>query len=141
MTQNPLIGKTLDGLDLADDKQALRFRVRGGDPIIALVDADCCSYTWVEHIENAEAIIGREVRWVEDIDMPDLGDMPNRDSVAYYGLKIETDGGICVIDYRNESNGYYGGCLVWPDASGGVQGSDRSDYQWALVAGQASREV
>ena len=31
--------------------------------------------------------------------------------VAYYGLKITTDNGRAVIDYRNSSNGYYGGSL------------------------------
>lgn len=54
---------------------------------------------------------------VEHIEMPDLGDIPTVyepavDSVRYYGLKITTDKGRAVIDYRNDSNGYYGGNLV-----------------------------
>lgn len=114
---NPLIGKTIEGVDIAEDRQALRFRIAGADPIIARVDAECCSYTWIENIENVEALTGRVVRNAEDIDMPDLGNMPDRDVVAYYGFKIETDGGTCVIDYRNDSNGYYGGSLSWPGVS------------------------
>ena len=31
------------------------------------------------------------------------------DTVAYYGVKITTTRGIAVIDFRNDSNGYYGG--------------------------------
>jgi hypothetical protein len=37
--------------------------------------------------------------------------MPDVDVVAYYGLKITTETGIAVLDYRNDSNGYYGGSL------------------------------
>ncbi len=42
--------------------------------------------------------------------------------------------GACVIDYRNESNGYYGGDLVWPGKAhhfyGGVYGQNVSTERW-----------
>jgi hypothetical protein len=40
-----------------------------------------------------------------------------------------------VIDYRNESNGYYGGELCWPDDHfyGGVHGQNVSTEQWVDV--------
>lgn len=49
--------------------------------------------------------------------MPNLGDIPTAyepqvECVAYYGLKITTEKGRAVIDYRNDSNGYYGGSLM-----------------------------
>jgi len=52
----------------------------------------------------------------EQVEMPDLGniDTPHRehvDQVEYYGLKITTERGRATIDYRNDSNGYYGGSL------------------------------
>ena len=31
--------------------------------------------------------------------------------IQYYGLKITTNKSRCTIDYRNSSNGYYGGYL------------------------------
>ncbi len=34
------------------------------------------------------------------------------DSVIYYGVKFTTTAGRCTIDYRNDSNGYYGGSLT-----------------------------
>jgi len=48
--------------------------------------------------------------------MPNLGNIDgvyrkNPDCVAYYGLKITTEKGRAMIDYRNDSNGYYGGWL------------------------------
>lgn len=53
---------------------------------------------------------------VEEIAMPNLGNVDgvyrqDCDCVEYYGLKITTDKGRAVIDYRNNSNGYYGGSL------------------------------
>jgi hypothetical protein len=50
MKDNILIGKTLTGMKIAEDRQALLFQTGDGD-IVVRVDADCCSYTWVESIE------------------------------------------------------------------------------------------
>ena len=44
--------------------------------------------------------------------MPDLGDQPDHDVMAYYGLGITTEHGTAVVDFRNDSNGYYGGYLL-----------------------------
>jgi hypothetical protein len=135
MKTNPLIGKTLTGIEIADDQQALRFVLTDGECIVT-TDADCCSYTWIEHIELPALGFPAQVVAVEDIDMPDLGDMPERDVVAYYGCKITTDRGEIVIDYRNDSNGYYGGSLTWPGERhyGGVFGQNNSKQIWKPVA-------
>ena len=50
--------------------------------------------------------------------MPNLGNVPTEhrdqvDEVQYYGLKITTERGRAMIDYRNDSNGYYGGWIEW----------------------------
>ena len=75
---------------------------------------------------------------VNDIEMPNLG-QPDEDetdedeTIAYYGCKICTDKGDIIIDYRNESNGYYGGGLSWPDDTyyyGGVWGQNISEEKW-----------
>jgi hypothetical protein len=76
---------------------------------------DCCSQSWIESIDAPTALYGKVLK-VEEINMPELGDVgtpkvPDVDCVAYYGLKITTETGIAVLDYRNDSNGYYGGSL------------------------------
>lgn len=48
--------------------------------------------------------------------MPDLGNIKTEhcehpDCIRYYGLRIVTDKGRAVIDFRNNSNGYYGGSI------------------------------
>ena len=137
--KHPLLGRKISAIHLAEDKQAIRFDLDSGVQIVAHCDGDCCSVTWIENIENPEAIIDSEVTLAEDIDMPDLGDMPNREVVAYYGFKIETAKGTCVIDFRNESNGYYGGSLSWPNFNdgyyyGGVFGQNESKEVWNKIA-------
>lgn len=56
------------------------------------------------------------VRAVEEIEMPNLGNVKTKhckdpDEVKYYGLKITTEKGRAVVDFRNNSNGYYGGTI------------------------------
>jgi hypothetical protein len=53
--------------------------------------------------------------------------------IAFYGLKITTDKGDIIIDYRNSSNGYYGGNLSWPNDNyfyRGVFGQNVSTEEW-----------
>lgn len=142
---NLLIGKTLTAVHLADDKKAIRFDVEGGEPIVARADGDCCSSTWIENVENPEAIVGSPVLSAEAIDMPERElKRDDFDVVAFYGFKIATLNGECVIDYRNESNGYYGGNLVWPDEGyfyGGVYGQNVSKEDWRQIAPLVTAET
>jgi len=132
---NILVGKTLTAIHLAEDKEALKFDVEGGESVVARCDADCCSYTWVEHITLPALGFPCKVLSADDVDMPDLGDVPGMDCVQYYGFKIETDKGDILIDYRNESNGYYGGELSWPGQRfyGGVYKQNVSNETWQPV--------
>jgi hypothetical protein len=118
---------------VSGDRMALKFVVDEGEEIIARCDADCCSYTWVEGVEMCR--LPATVKEVEDIAMPEVGEPGKQGgkhhggtySVAFYGLKITTSRGHIVIDYRNDSNGYYGGSLSWPGDRyfyGGVHGQN-----------------
>jgi len=133
---NILIGKKITQIKIADDKEAILFICEDGE-VKVRCDADCCSHTWVEHIELPALGFPALVVAVDDLDMPDLGSPDEYDVIAYYGCKITTDKGDLVIDYRNSSNGYYGGNLSWPDDSyfyGGVYGQNNSTENWIDVA-------
>lgn len=134
---NILIGRIITELKIADDKKALLFITNYGN-VIVKTDGDCCSNTWIEHIELPVNGFPATVTNVEEIDMPNLTVNRNDDEViAYYGCKITTDKGILLIDYRNESNGYYGGNLSWPsensDFYGGVYGQNISTEKWVEI--------
>lgn len=139
MENNPLIGKVITAVHVATDKKAIRFDVEGGEPIVAKADGDCCSSTWIEALDTPDLLIGGTVTAVEDIPMPDIpgAEPDDYDVIAYYGCKISTTKGACVIDYRNSSNGYYGGNLSWPNDGyfyGGVYGQNVSTEEWQQVA-------
>ena len=124
-------------MEIAGDRQALRFVLADGEMVVN-VDADCCSYSWVEHVELPALGFPATVVSVEDIDMPEGLASPFRsepDVLAFYGCKITTDRGEIVIDYRNDSNGYYGGSLSWPGERfyGGVYGQNVSNHDWKPV--------
>lgn len=130
-----LDGKVITGVKIADDKQAILFQTASGD-IVAGCYAECCSHTWIEGIELPVNGFPATVLSAEDIAMPDLGSPAEYDVIAYYGFKVKTDKGDIVIDYRNESNGYYGGNLSWPDDRhyGGVYGQNVSNHNWREIA-------
>jgi hypothetical protein len=130
-----LVGRILKGVKLADDKQAILFQTDKGD-IRVDVDADCCSHTWIESVELPALGFPSKVISVANLDMPDLGNLEGCDVVAYYGCKIVTDGGEIIIDYRNDSNGYYGGDLSWPNDYfyGGVFGQNVSANKWVDIS-------
>lgn len=148
MAQHILVGKTIIGIDLSDDRQAIRFRLADGDPIVARCDGDCCSHTWIEDVLTPESALG-EVINAEDVDLPEhLRQKTKTDNyeeeMAYYGFVIDTAKGRCVLAYRNSSNGYYGGSLNWPDDRyyyGGVYGQNKSKEIWVPLDATATAET
>lgn len=111
-----LVGRDVTGYVLSDDNETLRLSFRDGGTEELRTESECCSITWIESIDTPEYLNG-VIQEIENIDMPDRGNIATQkresvDEVKYYGLKITTDKGIAVIDYRNDSNGYYGGDLI-----------------------------
>jgi hypothetical protein len=133
---NILIGRTIKSIQIAEDKMAIKF-ITDSDDVVMLVDADCCSHTWVEHVELPALGFPALVIDVVDLDMNKEDEWNDYDLIQYYGCKITTDKGDIVIDYRNSSNGYYGGSIVWPDENGyfygGVYGQNISENKWIDV--------
>jgi hypothetical protein len=136
MKKHILEGKTILDIKIADDKEAIKFITNEGD-VICRVDADCCSHSWVESIELPAGGFPAQVLKAEDLDLnkPDVSD-DEYECLQFYGFKISTNKGDIIIDYRNSSNGYYGGSLSWPDESyfyGGVYGQNISTENWINI--------
>lgn len=115
-----LLGKVLENVEVAQDGYSVLFKIKDEKDILAEAYAECCSHTWVQDVELPALGFPALVTSVEDLDMPDPEDYnkKNFDSLSFYGLKINTDKGEIVIDYRNDSNGYYGGDLTFPRRTG-----------------------
>lgn len=100
---------------LFDDGHHRTFNVEGG----------CCSASWIEHLEMPTTVSGGTIIGVHDgapvtqnhddhdhdVDM--IGTTGN-EYVQVYNTVIRTDLGDIVIEYRNASNGAYGGSLTSP---------------------------
>ncbi len=130
-----LVGKTINEILIADDKMALLFKCADGDHLVK-VDADCCSDSWIESIEKPALGFPCNVLNVENLELSDGEENEDFEVTSFYGCKITTDKGDLVIDYRNSSNGYYGGNLSWPDDKyfyGGVYGQNISTEKWVDV--------
>lgn len=110
-----LVGKSVVSHELGEDGSQLKLVCADGTVALFVPEGDCCSMSWIESIDDENALRG-VIHSIEEIDMPDLGNVDGKrrtgvDRVSYYGLKITTNKGRSVIDYRNDSNGYYGGWL------------------------------
>jgi hypothetical protein len=109
---NELVGKKILGISIDDDDQwYLQFDTDEGS-IVYYAEGDCCSESWFYHVLGVRFLIGQVVREVEEVAMPDLKDNFSRQAVdTLYGFKLRTDLGVADIEFRNSSNGYYGGQL------------------------------
>jgi hypothetical protein len=104
-------------------KSVLTLKAEDGRRVRLVLDGDCCSESYFENnsIADAKSIIGETLvkiqpvregstrKRVENADA--LGF--NQEYVVYHALKITTNKQELVLDWRNESNGYYDGtCIV-----------------------------
>lgn len=121
-----LEGKTLTRIDWDRDKDVITFAWDGGQERYG-VEGDCCSTSWFDSFEGAADIIGSPIVKVTELDLPDLEtDAEDRPictckncnaeyghgaRVAVYGFRIETNEASATLEFRNDSNGYYGGYL------------------------------
>lgn len=137
-----IIGKIVIAIQIADDKKALRFVTPDGD-VIARTDGDCCSASWVESVDLPFKGLPATVLDVVNLDLSSANEEREYgELVQHYGCEIKTDKGAITIEYRNESNGYYGGELCWPDDPyfyGGVFGQNVSSEQWVDLPTDALR--
>jgi hypothetical protein len=107
-----MVGQTIDSLTLAPDGSTLTIEFRDETGAILEAEGECCSHCWIEGMEGASQVVGHAIVSVEDIEMPERDfDVERHECLDFYGLRINTNFGALVIDYRNSNNGYYGGWL------------------------------
>ena len=120
-----LKNKLVYKLFINDDKDLFCFMVLNPEKetryslITYEVYAECCSESWIEDIEGYENLkeqVVLESTCLEVIDTEGIkNDVIDGHSVRSgneylikYGIDIQTIKGICSIEFRNASNGYYG---------------------------------
>jgi hypothetical protein len=112
MDPSPLAGKRLAGVGVSEDKDRLIFHLSDGRTLTYTAEGDCCSSSWIEHLTVPSYIAGAEVTaWAEQ----DMGETEAEDdTIRVYQTSFATAKGEIIVEYRNSSNGYYGGWLQGP---------------------------
>lgn len=111
---DPLVGKHVWSAALNDDGELVVEFMEGGTPAVFRPEGDCCSSTWIEHLTVPRGIRGAAITAVKDAEGtdPTPEEEAQHECLAVYASAIVTDKGEIVVEYRNSSNGYYGGFLT-----------------------------
>lgn len=108
-----MANKPLDSITLSEDKETITFTFEDGTKVYWGVEGDCCSRSWIEHLTVPDDIKGQILDTVEDYRMSRDDDEDGYTTLQVYQTKLITNkGNAIVLEYRNESNGYYGGYVV-----------------------------
>lgn len=120
-----MVGRKITIVALNQERTQISFMFDDGHHRTFNVEGDCCSNSWIEHLEMPTTTSGGTVIGVHngepitqdhddhDHDPERIGSSTN-ESIRVYNTVIQTDLGDIVIEYRNASNGYYGGSLSSP---------------------------
>jgi len=109
-----LLGKTITKVQMLGNDY-IAFTTDTGKVIEYDAYGDCCSISWFAHIDNLKALIGNKINSVEARKMWTKEEIKKAESegdyevLALYGYLLKTNKGTCDIEFRNDSNGYYGG--------------------------------
>lgn len=109
-----LMGRKILSVQLDAAKVYLKFITDQGDVLYGCY-ADCCSESWINHINGMSELVGGTVEDVDEVDFHALlkiepeATRQEFDRVLFH--RIKTEKGWCTLEFRNSSNGYYGGWL------------------------------
>ena len=117
--KDDLVGRILKGVSLSEDKQTLTIDIDGAGEKRYGVEGNCCSSSWIEYLEIPDGVLGSKVIEVEELSMDESDENKKHcdrckesDCLQVYQTLIKTEKGTISLEYRNDSNGYYGGYLV-----------------------------
>lgn len=127
-TFKEIIGKTIANVSLDKSSDHIEFTFTDGSRKAYSVEGDCCSQSWIEHLEMPNDVVGAVILSVEDgdsvpwdnhecvpYDWETRAEGCGHDVLCVYKTSFNTNRGSIVLEYRNDSNGYYGGSLVDAD--------------------------
>lgn len=105
-----VVDKYIDKRNEEHESVVLRFD--DGTAVRLWLTADCCSKSYFTDPTQFQEVVGREILDIEERLGEGFEDSDS-DVVKPHFLIITTDQGHVTIDWRNESNGYYDGELMW----------------------------
>lgn len=104
--------RDLLSVEVTPDKGRLIFKFVDGYEARFVAEGDCCSQTWIEHLEAPADVRGQRLVAVDDARTLRTEDDPVHDCLQVYQTVFRTNKGETIsVEYRNASNGYFGGYL------------------------------
>lgn len=117
--------RPLYAVTLNDSKDVVTFTFQDGGRIRYAVEGDCCSHSWIEELTVPDDIKDQTLVDVQDENMGTLDSDNEYETLQSYQTKFRTaKGDTITLEYRNSSNGYYGGYLVRLNSQGDVDYGD-----------------
>lgn len=106
--------KPLHKVSLNDAKNMVTFYFQDGTVAEFGVEGDCCSHSWIEELTVPESVEGLIPVDVEDYCFGQEWLEPEEYTLrqSYKTVFRLSNGESITLEYRNDSNGYYGGFLV-----------------------------
>lgn len=116
--ERTLVGKVIKSVWINPHKTEFTLRCEDGDHSFEAY-GDCCSSSWIEHITGVTSLTGAKVVSINDVDIETIEEHPEHECLQIYSTQIvfESPHEPIEIEYRNSSNGYYGGSLVSIDTT------------------------
>lgn len=109
-----IVGKKIISFEVSECKTEITFVDDEGTSYIYYAEADCCSSSWIEYIDEPDNLICETVLKVDVNESERLEhekDWDGDEKLDCMGYDIYTKKGVCKIEFRNSSNGYYSGSL------------------------------
>lgn len=112
-----LIGHTILDIKLSADK--VNLMITHYNPKAEVINisgfkavGDCCSQSYIEHLELFEGYQKTVIKNVKETTLEEKWmDEEEMEMTKKYRTEIITAKGVITLEYRNESNGYYGGAI------------------------------
>jgi hypothetical protein len=111
LTNETVIGLRLGRTD--GGREFLSFLLANGREWTYELYGDCCSESWVYTIQNVRGLLDNKIQAVVPIPEVELADdgRGRQDRDILYRYTFVTSKGYTDLEFRNSSNGYYGGSL------------------------------
>lgn len=110
-----LADRPLESVTIDAGKDYVTFAFEDGHTARYAAEGDCCSSSWIEELTVPDSVKGRTLVGVQDYTFDNPKDEADNEYEVLQSYKtvFHLDNGETItIEYRNSSNGYYGGYLV-----------------------------
>jgi len=109
-----LLNKIIKNIFISEGESHIKFILSDNSEMIYATNGDCCSETWFSDFTGIDCLINEEIFEIEELELPYDGEMllaqrSRQEEDKLYGYCFKTQKGYATLEYRNSSNGYYGG--------------------------------